>query len=144
MSGISEEALELAAENRERLGLDETQASFRVGDLFEAVEGTFDLVVANLPYIAAAEIGELSAEVQNDPESALDGGESGTELMERFLDEAWDYLNPGGVIAMEFGEGQAAKLTEVAEDAGFESVEIRKDAGGLERFLFAVKPAETG
>lgn len=144
MADISPEALELAAENRERLEISEDRVDFVCGGLFEKVAGEFDLIVANLPYIAAPEIGELSAEVQNDPETALAGGENGTELMVRFLNECGAFMKAGATVAMEFGAGQGEALKEVAEDLGFGPVEIRRDLSDQERFLFAVKSSDSG
>jgi methylase of polypeptide subunit release factors len=61
--------------------------------------------------------------------------------MDRFLRESAAYLNPGGLIAMEFGIGQAETLRLLAEDLGYDPVEIQSDIGGIERFLFATKSA---
>lgn len=142
LADVSAEALDLAQENAGRLGL--TRVRLVEGDLFENIDGAFHLIAANLPYVADSEKTELSREVRNDPERALFGGETGTEIMERFLAECPAHLHPGGVVAMEFGIGQGNALREAADSAAFESVEILKDISGHERFLFAVKTAEPG
>ncbi|MCB1235274.1 MAG: peptide chain release factor N(5)-glutamine methyltransferase [Verrucomicrobiae bacterium] len=144
LADLSEEALALAGENRERLGLGAAAIELAKSDLFENVSGgSFDLIVANLPYIPDGEITALSREVRNDPEMALAGGEGGTELMERFLDAVPSRLNAGGTVAMEFGVGQGDVLRARAAAAGLEAIEIARDLSGHERFLFAVKAAES-
>jgi release factor glutamine methyltransferase len=140
LADISPEALSLAKENTIVLP-EGSEVRFLESDLFTAIEGSFDLIAANLPYIPAADETSLSREVQRDPAVALYGGALGTEIMERFLREAPAYLKPGGFIAMEFGIGQAETLRLRAEEAGFQSVEIHSDLAGIERFLFATKSA---
>ncbi len=139
LADVSPDALGLAAENRERLGMAENAARLVESDLFSAITGTFHLIAANLPYVPESERTALSREVRRDPELALfGGGENGTDLMRRFLAECRGHLLPGGVIAMEFGEGQADELAALAIGAGLESVEIITDLAGHQRFLFAV------
>jgi len=142
LTDLSEEALSLARENAARLLDSGSSVRFLQGDLFEAVGGErFDLIVANLPYIRKSDETLLSREVRRDPAIALYGGESGTEIIERLLSRARDHLNPGGLVALEFGIDQAESLRRTAEDAGLDSVEVRRDLDGIERFLFAVKTA---
>ncbi|MEM9016809.1 MAG: peptide chain release factor N(5)-glutamine methyltransferase [Verrucomicrobiota bacterium] len=140
LSDISTEALDLARENAKQLGL-ETRVQFAQSNLCRDLDGPFDLIVANLPYIPDNERTELSEEVRRDPSLALYGGESGTEMIEAFLAAAPDRLFPQGNIALEFGIGQAEPLRRKAEDEGFEAVEIKADLNGIDRFLFAVKSA---
>lgn len=134
LADVSADALTLAQENSDSL---DTSTTLIESDLFSAVDGKFDLIVANLPYIPNAEETTLSREVQNDPALALYGGELGTEVIERFLKEAPNYLNPSGSIALEFGIDQAARLRQCAGDSGFSNIEIQSDLSGIERFLFA-------
>lgn len=138
LADLSPEALTLAKENAIVLP-EGSEVRFVESDLFSAIDGTYDLVAANLPYIPDADETELSREVRRDPALALYGGPLGTEIMERFLRESSAYLNPGGLIAMEFGIGQAETLRLLAEDLGYDPVEIQSDLGGIERFLFATK-----
>lgn len=140
LADVSPEALSLAKENAIVLP-EGSEVRFVESDLFSAIEGTYDLIAANLPYIPDADETELSREVRRDPALALYGGPLGTEIMDRFLRESAAYLNPGGLIAMEFGIGQAETLRLLAEDLGYDPVEIQSDMGGIERFLFATKSA---
>jgi len=138
LADLSPEALTLAKENAIVLP-EGSEVRFVESDLFSAIDGSYDLVAANLPYIPDADETELSREVRRDPALALYGGPLGTEIMERFLRESSAYLNPGGLIAMEFGIDQAETLRLLAEDLGYDPVEIQSDLGGIERFLFATK-----
>lgn len=140
LADVCPEALSLARENAIVLP-EGSEVRFVESDLFSAIEGTYDLIAANLPYIPDADETELSREVRRDPALALYGGPLGTEIMDRFLRESAAYLNPGGLIAMEFGIGQAETLRLLAEDLGYDPVEIQSDIGGIERFLFATKSA---
>ena len=143
LADVSSDALDLARENASRLLPAETEVHLVESDLFSALEGgRFDLIAANLPYIPDSAETLLSREVLRDPALALYGGETGTEVMQRFLASVGEHLRPGGFVAMEFGIDQGEFLRRCAVDAGLESVEIRRDLDGIERFLFAVKSAE--
>lgn len=139
LSDLSRLALDLAMENAARLTgqLEGADLRFVEGDLFAAVNGTFDAIVANLPYLSTVDLAEVSREVRHDPEMALVGGERGTELMERFLMECPAYLKPGGLVAMEFGAGQEELLREVAVSRGLRDISIVRDLQGIPRFLLA-------
>ena len=99
------------------------------------------MIVANLPYISQEDMRKLSREVQCDPELALAGGQSGTELMERFLKDCRDHLNPGGLVAMEFGFQQAEEMQRMATEVGLDKIDIVSDDSEIERFLFAENPS---
>lgn len=140
LADVSGDALALARENAERLLPGAASLTFVESDLFSGLAADrFDLVVANLPYIPRSAETALSREVLRDPPLALYGGETGTEVMIRFLAEVSDHLKPGGKIAMEFGIEQGPELAGLAEARGFSEVTLRKDLGGIERFLFATK-----
>src|SRR5207253_5326429 len=96
---ISEEALSLARENADQLGLAE-QVEIRQGDLLDDFSERFDVIVANLPYIAMSDRKFLSREVEHDPDTALFGGERGTEVMLRLIEVAPDRLVAGGLQAL--------------------------------------------
>jgi release factor glutamine methyltransferase len=136
-SDLSPEALELARANALKLGL-EGRVRFFQGDLFEATEGSYALIAANLPYIAAATLPSLAREVQCDPVLALDGGPDGTELIARLIAEAPAHLQSGGRLALEIGAGQDGVLSEKLARAGFAQIECKPDYQGVKRFLFAV------
>ncbi len=131
---ISADALALARENAARLGLAE-RVVFTPGDLLAGVSGEFDLIVANLPYIATAEIAQLAREVRHDPLPALDGGPRGLEIFERFVPQAARHLR--GRLALEIGHDQPAALTALLAAHNFQDILPQTDYQGRHRFLFA-------
>jgi len=138
LADASVEALALAGENLAAIALPDGLGVRRVEtDLFTALDGRFHLVVANLPYIADAEVSTLGREVGHDPPMALAGGAAGTEIMERFIGEARSWIEPEGGLAMEIGAGQAAGLLERLGRAGFHGAAAERDLGGHERILVA-------
>lgn len=134
---VSPDALELAHQNAERLGLSERVHFFR-SNLLDAVEGTFDLIVANLPYIPGGEIAGLAREVQHDPVLALDGGPVGTELIVQLIDQARAHLQPGGRLVLEIGHDQSQPLAEELERQKYRDIRPVADYQGVLRFLFAI------
>jgi release factor glutamine methyltransferase len=112
---------------------------FIQSDLFSAIEGQYDLIVANLPYIPAGEIAGLSREVQRDPVSALDGGADGTAIIRTFAEQALAHLAPGGTVALEIGAGQSDSLMEHLRSLGYKEVRATADYNGIARFLFATQ-----
>jgi release factor glutamine methyltransferase len=132
---VSEEALSLARENAERLGLSE-RVQFLQSDLLEAVDGKFDLIVANLPYIAAQDRHTLSREVLHDPEVALFAGEHGVELLRKLIEQAPARFRPGGMLALEIGAGQSEALLSILADKNYRDISSRNDYSGRTRFLF--------
>ena len=135
---LSPQALALAGENRARHGL-ESRVELISSDLLSSVQGTFDAIVANLPYIPAAEIPGLSREVLHDPVSALDGGNDGLRLIERLADQLPKHLSPGGLLALEIGHDQSEKVLSMLNDRGFQEVLAHADHQRRNRFVTARK-----
>jgi len=135
---ISSEALEVAAENARRLGASE-RVDFVRGDLRRLpFSCSFDLVVANLPYIASAEIEHLMPEVSRfEPRSALDGGISGTSLLQSLAEGLGDVLSQGGWVALEIGADQEDFVVELFTRLQYDRVAVLKDYAGLPRILQA-------
>jgi release factor glutamine methyltransferase len=133
---ISEDALMLARENAERLGLAD-RVRFLRSNLFENVQSDFDVIVANLPYVSTGDRQNLSREVLNDPEVALFAGERGDELVRQLIAEAPSWLRPGGMLAMEIGIGQSETLVEALAEKNYRDIWTEKDYSGVIRFLFA-------
>lgn len=138
---LSQDALSLAQENASKL-LPSTPVRILQSDLFSSLKGeSYHLIVANLPYVPLTDKDSLSREVLREPAMALYGGETGIEIMDRFLAEAPSHLHDGGVIAMEYGFGQAEALERLAREHDLGEIEIHSDLSGVERLLFAVKIA---
>lgn len=141
LADVSPEALALARENAEKTGLPAERGTFLLTNLFTAVSGgPFDLIVANLPYIAAGEVPTLSAEVQRDPVLALDGGPAGTEIIADFLNQLRPHAAPGALIALEIGAGQSSDLLPLMANSGLQESRSVPDYSGRDRFLFAAAP----
>lgn len=132
---ISEDALSLARENAKQLSANHVH--FCQSHLFEKVEGKFDLIVANLPYIPESEATKLSAEVQHDPPLALYSGSDGLDLIRIFCSQAKAYLNPGGKIALEIGIHQNQQVERILAETGFSAINTKHDLNGVARFPFA-------
>ena len=132
---ISDDALALARENAARLDL-QGQVRFAKGNLLAEVEGVFDLIVANLPYVATGERPVLSREVLHDPAVAVFAGERGDELVRELISAARDRLRPGGMLALEVGLGQANDLASLLAEKNYHDIASIRDYCGVTRFLF--------
>jgi len=133
---ISEDALSLARENAAQLRLSE-RVRFQKSDLLENVSERFDLIVANLPYISMQDRHLLAREVLHDPEVALFGGPSGDELVRKLIEQAPGHLEPGGLLALEIGLGQAEGLSDFLRQKNYHDIALKKDYSGISRFLLA-------
>ena len=133
---ISEDALMLARENSERLGLAD-RVQFLQSNLLESVQPSFDLIVANLPYVSTEDRQNLSREVLHDPEVALFAGERGDELVRQLIAQAPSWLRLGGILAMEIAIGQSEGLLAVLAEKNYRDIWTEKDYSGVVRFLFA-------
>ena len=134
-SDISKDALALARENAIRLNLGD-RVQFLRSNLLEAVNGTFDLIVANLPYIAAQDRHTLSREVLHDPEVALFASEDGAELVRKLIEQAAARLRPGGMLALEIGVGQSEAFLSILAAKNYRDICSENDYSGRTRFLF--------
>jgi release factor glutamine methyltransferase len=133
---LSEEALELARENAEQLGLS-ARVDFAKSDLLKNIRGKFDLIVANLPYISSQDRHLLSREVLHDSEVALFGGAHGDELIRELIEQAPPHLRPGGLLALEAGIGQSEGLSGVLTRKKYKDICSKNDYSGTSRFMFA-------
>ncbi len=131
---ISEEALKIARENAQRLGL---KAEFVQGDLFEPVpEKKFDMIVSNPPYIETAVIETLMPEVRDhEPMQALDGMEDGLFFYRKIVEKAPGFLTKGGWLLFEIGHNQGEAVSKLMTVQGFKEVEVVKDYTGLDRVV---------
>ncbi len=133
---LSDEALELARENAARLCLSD-RVQFLKSNLLAEVDGAFDLIIANLPYIAAQDRHLLSREVLHDPEIALFAGAQDDELIRSLIEQAPPHLRPGGLLALELGIGQAEALSELLAQKKYHDICSKQDYSSIPRFLFA-------
>jgi len=133
---VSDDALALAQENAARLNLSD-RVQFLKSRLLENVEGIFDLVVANLPYISTRDRRTLSREVLHDPEVSLFAGTRGDELVRELIDQAPSRLRPAGTLALEIGLGQSETLLSALAEKNYRDICSKNDYNGVTRFLFA-------
>ena len=133
---LSEEALTVARENAEKLDI---QAEFIQSDLFENINGKYEIIVSNPPYIQSQVIPTLMEEVRlYDPLMALDGGEDGLFFYREIVSKAGNYLYPGGMLFFEIGYDQGLAVSECMKAAGFREVTVCKDLTGLDRVVSGI------
>jgi release factor glutamine methyltransferase len=137
---ISKEALAVAADNAAALGLGARAALVRA-DWFAGVEGRFDLILSNPPYIAAAEMAGLAPDVRLwEPHAALTPGGDGLDAYRAIAAGAPRHLAPGGHLMVEIGPAQARAVMAIFTAAGLETVALRPDLDGRDRVVIA-RPA---
>jgi release factor glutamine methyltransferase len=125
----------VAAANQLRLGLN-GQVELRRGDLLAGVDGPFDLVVSNPPYVSPEDYGRVEPEVLREPREAL----VGVGRHEEIARAARDVLRPGGVLVLEVGDGQAAAVAAGLRELGYEDVGTTRDLAGCERVIDGRRP----
>ena len=138
LTDLSPDALAIARENAARHGI---APAFVLSDWWQDVEGTFDLVVSNPPYIAAGEMPGLSREVLHEPRMALTPGGDGLDAYRAIAAGLPAHLDPGGRVLLEIGPTQAAAVSGLMRDAGLEAVRVRPDMDGRDRVVEARRPA---
>ena len=145
---LSAEALEVAGRNVLKVLPPEKaeHAHFLQSDLFEKVEGKFEIIVSNPPYIASAEVEKLMPEVRDhEPRMALDGTEDGLHFYRRIIEEAGKHLVSSGMLFFEIGYDQGQAVSELMRTEGYHEVQVVQDYAGLDRVVFGtyvtVQPA---
>lgn len=132
---VSEDALAVARQNADRLA--EKQAVFIQSDLFEKVEGSFDLIVSNPPYIISQEIAGLMPEVrEHEPHLALDGKDDGLHFYREIIKGAMPHLKRGGQLFFEIGYDQGEAVQALLAANGYTEIAVVKDYAGLDRVVY--------
>lgn len=135
---ISEDAIAVAVENKDRNGL---EIYLAVGDLFDPLPasllGLVDLLVVNPPYVSEDEFDRLPEDVRREPKIALVAGRSGLEIIREIGATVSEWMRPGGVVVCEIGQNQGAAAA--GSFIGLHAV-VRKDLSGRDRYVVAVKP----
>ena len=137
-SDVSENALEVAKKNAERL---DTDINFIKSDLFEKINSNFkfDIIVSNPPYIKTDVIKSLSGEVKCEPFIALDGKEDGLYFYRKIIKEAKEYLNINGMLFFEIGYDQREEVENLFKENGYKNVYSKKDYSGNDRIVVGMK-----
>ncbi|HSX42203.1 MAG TPA: peptide chain release factor N(5)-glutamine methyltransferase [Candidatus Saccharimonadales bacterium] len=133
---VSEEALELAQENAQRLKVDITIVE---SDLFDQVPpAKYDVIVANLPYVPSPKLDFVSDQILDwEPMVAIDAGDDGLKYITPFLEQIKPFLSDYGIVALEFWHTHGQPVKElVAQHLPDHEVEIEKDLAGFDRFAF--------
>lgn len=137
---ISDKALEIAKQNAE---LNNVSVNFLKSDLFSSCQlptTSYQLIVANPPYIPSQDIGKLQQEVQHEPKLALDGGQDGLDFYRRIIAQAPAYLKEGGLLLLEIGFGQTQAIGNILESSGkFKIMEVAKDYHNIDRVMTTKK-----
>ena len=133
---ISVAAIKVAARNAKTHGVD-ARVKFVESDLLAACTSeSFNVIVSNPPYIAESERYDLEVQVREfEPPLALFAGSTGYEIYERLIPQAWNALRVDGLLAMEIGFGQSARIAELMQ--GWEGVEFVNDLQGIPRVVLA-------
>lgn len=137
---LAADVLDVARRNAEQHGLD-NRATFLPSDYGSALQGPFDLVVSNPPYIASRDIAELAREVRDhDPPHALDGGADGLSAYRAIASDAPRLLAPAGHLVVELGAGQQQDVELAFAERGLAITATRHDLSGIVRALAACLP----
>ena len=135
-SDISAKALRVARKNNKLLG---ASVKFIKSDLFKKIDGKFDFIVSNPPYIKTADIDNLQTEVRDhEPHLALDGKEDGLYFYREIIKSAPKYLKKGGMIFFELGALQSEMVRNMLEE-NFTDIKIKKDYNRIDRIIYAIK-----
>ncbi len=136
---ISTAALEVATRNAIANGVD-TRVAFVQSDWYERVNGEFDMIVSNPPYIAQEELSHLQAEVQREPQIALDGGKTGLDSIIQIIDKSANFLAEAGSLYLEIGYTQGPAVHQLLNKANiYQHIAIVRDLSGKERFVRAAR-----
>lgn len=139
LADISDAAIALTKKNRKRL-----QANCAViqTDLFAHIDGKYDMIVSNPPYIRTDEIPKLMVEVRDfEPHLALDGKADGLYFYDKIIREAREYLHADGYVLFEIGQDQLEAVRGLFVENGYVDIEGMKDYAGLDRIVMARYPA---
>lgn len=130
---ISEEALAVARQNATELN---ASVELFAGDLMTRMDGQYDVIVSNPPYISPSVIEGLMPEVRlHEPMLALDGGQDGLEFYRRIARQAVTRLAPNGRLFLEIGCEQAAAVAEILQKQGYREVQVFQDLAGKDRIV---------
>lgn len=136
---ISPDALKLAGKNAARLAI--SNVRFLPGAWCAPLQGTWQLIVSNPPYIAEGDPHLSRGDLRFEPRIALTPGRDGLSAFRTLAGEARSHLRPGGWLLFEHGFDQAEALRELLSDSGFTGIQTRQDFNGLDRVTLGQRPA---
>ena len=133
---FSHDAVQLATENAQQLNIN--NVLFKQSNWFENVDGRYDLIVSNPPYIDKNDHHLQHGDVRFEPLSALVAEANGLADIQLIAQQAGDYLNDGGALLMEHGFEQAAMVRDILNDLPYSQIKTLKDYGGNDRVTMAI------
>lgn len=137
-SDLSPAALELAEKNAQALKAE--NVTFVQSHLFEHIDGDFDLIVANLPYVPEVDRQHLEPELAFDPDLALFSGHDGLDIIRDFIQKCSPFLRSSGQVILEIGINQHTQVEQALSQAGFSEIVTHSDLSSIKRFPSAIKP----
>ncbi|MEM5948299.1 peptide chain release factor N(5)-glutamine methyltransferase [Spirochaetia bacterium 38H-sp] len=140
VSDISQDALSVCKKNS--LSILGHPLPAVVSDLLLSVNGKFDIIVSNPPYVTTEETSKIKQKGSPEPSLALDGGKDGLELIRKLVPQALELLSPGGYLIFEHHDAQAEESNKICREAGFKQVACLRDLAGRRRATVAQKPYE--
>lgn len=141
---VSPQAIAVAGRNGQQLGVSD-RLTLVVSDWFATINGRFDLIVSNPPYIAADEMPALDRTVRDfEPRIALTDEADGLTAYRQITAAAGDYLVPAGWLMVEIGPTQGAAVVAMMQAAGFAQVAVQADLDGRDRVVLGQKPPNAG
>jgi release factor glutamine methyltransferase len=142
-SDISEDSLRIAEENAANILKSQADSyiqdsnissiSFYKSDLFTDIPGKYNLILSNPPYIPSAAIPLLKKEVSNEPILALDGGTDGLVVIRKIIEDARDFLEPGGRLFIESDPNQIPEIASLYTYLGYDEINVYKDLSDNDR-----------
>jgi len=139
-SDLSKTALDVARQNAIKLGVIQ-RCQFVNSDWFHSLEGQFDLIVSNPPYISEGEMALLSREVKNhDPSLALFAGPDGLSAYRTISAQAKNYLVAGGRLLLEIGHRQASAVSQILQEQGYIDIAVHQDLDRKDRVVSCRSP----
>jgi len=137
---VSKAALNISETNAQQLLNDVSIIKFLESDVYDRIEGCFDLIVSNPPYVTAEEYDNLEKGVREyEPRLALLGGRDGLDVYKKIITGLDSHLNPAGYLIMEISDAVAGPLSALFKEQTKDHVQIIKDYSGKQRFLFYQK-----
>ena len=137
---VSADALDVARRNGARIGV-ASRIRFILTDLFRQIDGLFDLIVANPPYVPQRHRVSLQPEVRDhEPAVAIFAQDDGLSIIRGLVEQSAAHLEPGGVLMFEFGFGQDVEVEQLIADApGLTLIGLKRDLQGIARTAVAKK-----
>lgn len=135
---ISEKAIEIAKLNADKNNVSD-KIKFIKSDILSEINGKFDIIISNPPYIKKSEIDSLEKNVRDyEPHLALDGGNDGLDFYRKISENAKNYLHPSSLIFFEIGHDQALDLHNIFNENKIKLIEDLKDYNGLDRVIIGM------